>query len=1132
MPKCAVVRDERCRTALIPHGADPASDVSGRRAPELVRGPRCRALLLGTLWQGALLASMGGESRAQTGPYAYLPSTVSNTLSVIDIPTNTVVTIIQTGARGFHPVVSGDQSVVYVSNYLDNTVTPIDTATNTPGAPIAVGTNPYGLAITPNGTTVYVANGSGTTVSVISTATNTVTATIGGFSAPTGVIVTPNGTTAYVTNQTGDSVTPIDVATNTAGPPILLAPGSNPFFLTVTPNGATIYVANSANGTVTPINTATNTAGAPVPIGSVPTYAIATPDGQFIYVANQTDVVVLRTSDNSIVTTIPVASFGLGVSPDGTTVYVITNGGTTLTPIDTATNTAGTPIMVGGSQFPGICSNGNALLATGLIFKANVSGALACTMASGPTGSAGPVFTGGTMKFAGANISSALPIALMAAGGIFDTAGNNATLSGAIDGAGGLTKVGLGTLTLIGAGTYAGPTAVNAGTLQAGAANAFSPLSAYSIATGTILNLDGFNQTIGSLTGSGNVTLGSATLTTGNDGTNTTFSGGISGAGGLTKSGSGTFALSGINAYTGATNVNGGTLTIVAGGSIVSDTTVNNGGRFLVNGASAGVTVNAGGLLGGTGTVGNAIINGGTLSPGNSIGTIAVAGSLVMSTAASYLVEVSPMAADRTSATGAAAVAGTVNAAFAAGNYMARSYTILSANDGRTGTFGALATTNLPSGFSASLSYTATEVLLNLTAALGQGMAGGLPGNQQSVASGLNVFFNNRGGLPPGFVTVFGLTGDNLRSALTQLSGEAATGSQRVTFNAMGLFMGLLTDPFVAGRGDGATGGSAAGAFAAEGDGASAYAANGNTRSRSERDAYAAMHRKAPPIAEALAQRWSVWAAGYGGSQTTDGNAAGGSNTATSRVYGTAVGADYRFSPYTIAGFALAGGGTNFSVANSGSGRSDLFQAGAFIRHTVGPVYLSAALAYGWQDVTTDRTVAIAGIDQLRAKFNANAWSGRVESGYRFVTQDIGFTPYAAGQFTAFELPNYAEGVVSGANTFALAYAAKSVTATRSELGLRTDKSFAMQDSIFTLRGRVAWAHDFNPDRSIAATFQTLPGASFVVNGAAQAGDAALTTASAEMKWRNGWSVVATAEGELSNVTRSYAGKGAVRYAW
>jgi uncharacterized protein with beta-barrel porin domain len=81
-------------------------------------------------------------------------------------------------------------------------------------------------------------------------------------------------------------------------------------------------------------------------------------------------------------------------------------------------------------------------------------------------------------------------------------------------------------------------------------------------------------------------------------------------------------------------------------------------------------------------------------------------------------------------------------------------------------------------------------------------------------------------------------------------------------------------------------------------------------------------------------------------------------------------------------------------------------------------------------------------------------------------------------------------------------------------------------------RSRFAWTHDYDPNRSIGATFQSLPGASFVVNGAAQASDSALTTASVEMKWRNNWFVAATFEGEFSNVTSSYAGKGVVRYQW
>ena len=291
------------------------------------------------------------------------------------------------------------------------------------------------------------------------------------------------------------------------------------------------------------------------------------------------------------------------------------------------------------------------------------------------------------------------------------------------------------------------------------------------------------------------------------------------------------------------------------------------------------------------------------------------------------------------------------------------------------------------------------------------------------------------------------------------------------------------------------------------------------------------IHAKAPLRTDAALQRWSVWAAGFGGSQTTDGNAVLGSSNTRSSIYGVAAGADYRLSPSTLVGFALAGGGSSFSVSGSGGGRSDLFQAGAFLRHDIGAAYLTGALAYGWQDVTTDRTVTVAGRDQLRARFNADAWSGRLEGGYRFVRQGVGLTPYAAVQATGFALPAYAETVVAGANTFALNYGAKTATATRGELGLRGDKSLAMQDGVFTLRGRLAWAHD-NNDRSVGATFQTLPGASFVVSGAQQPRDLALTAASAEWKWLNGWSAVASFEGEFSAISRGYAGKGILRRAW
>ncbi|MGM4932712.1 autotransporter outer membrane beta-barrel domain-containing protein [Tardiphaga sp. 619_E2_N8_5] len=576
-----------------------------------------------------------------------------------------------------------------------------------------------------------------------------------------------------------------------------------------------------------------------------------------------------------------------------------------------------------------------------------------------------------------------------------------------------------------------------------------------------------------------------------------------SGFGTFNKVDSSNWILTGTSSFAGPIAVNGGTLSV--DGDITS---------------AGSLTVNAGGTLGGAGVVGNTVVNGGTLAPGNSIGTLTVSGSLTMTAASTYLVQVSGTTSDRTNVTGTAALAGKVTVDPLTRLGQTTTYTILNAG-ALSGTFDTAAVAN-NFARNARLSYVGNDVFLTLDPGL---LSPILPGNastnQKSIAAAIDNALIGGAVLPAGFNGLFNLSGNELLTRLTQASGETATGSQQTTFDAMTQFTGVMTDPFTAGRGTPQAG---AVGYADE---TLTYAAK-----RSPSDALAAIYRKAPPMAPAFQERWNVWAAAFGGSRNTDGNIVVGSNHTRSSIGGVAVGADYWFSPNTLAGFSLAGGGTNFSVANGGSGRSDLFQAGAFVRHTDGSAYITAAAAYGWQDITTDRVV---GGDRLRAQFNANSYSGRIEGGNRYLTPwlgGVGLTPYAAAQVTALDLPSYAETAGGGPNTVALAYAGKTVTSTRSELGLRTDKSFTVTDAILTLRGRVAWAHDFITDRSASATFQTLPGASFVVNGAAQARDAALTTASAEMKWTNGWAVAGTFEGEFSDVTRSYAGKGAVRYAW
>ncbi len=820
----------------------------------------------------------------------------------------------------------------------------------------------------------------------------------------------------------------------------------------------------------------------------------------------------------------PIGGLSAGSIEGGGNFYLgssqLTVGGnnlsTTVTGVISDCGTGGTACVQSGAT-------GGSLVKTG-------TGTL--TLSGADTYTGATIVNGGTLQAGALNAFSASSATTINTGGTLDLGGfaqaintvslaggtlQNGSLTGAVTSSGGtMSGIGgttaltttAGTTTFTGANTYTGATTINGGTLTATLANAFSAASATTVNTGGTLDLGSLAQTINTVSLAGG-TLQNGSLTGAVSSSGGTING-LNGAATLTTT-SGTTIVTGINTYNGTTTVNGGVLDVA--GSITN---------------SSAVYVNAGGTLTGTGTAdpiaggGITVNSGGMLAPGNGTpGTsLTISGSLAFQSGALYVVQLNPATASFASVTRSATLGGaTVNAVFAGGSYVAKQYTILTATDGVSGTFGPLVNTNLSSNFKTALSYDANDVFLNLSLAFIPPPGSGLSGNQQAVGNALINFFNTNGSIPLVF-------GSLTPAGLTQLSGETATGAQQTTFNAMGQFMGLLTDPFM-NRGGGFNVAPGASGFAEEESQASAYAAKS-----SPKEAFA--FAKAP-LSKVYDPRWSVWASAFGGSQSTSGNAALGSNNTTSNIAGTAVGADYLFSPNTIAGFALAGGGTSFSVANGGNGRSDLFQMGAYVRHTQGPAYVSASLAYGWQDITTNRTVSVAGLDQLSAQFNANAWSGRLEGGYRFVRPwigGIGITPYAAAQFVTFDLPAYAEQAVTGLNTYALGYGAHAPTDARTELGIRTDKSWAQSDGILTLRGRFAWAHDFDPDRSIAATFQSLPGASFVVNGAALAADSALTTASIEMKWRNGWSAAGTLEGEFSGVTNSYAGRGVVRYAW
>jgi outer membrane autotransporter protein len=625
----------------------------------------------------------------------------------------------------------------------------------------------------------------------------------------------------------------------------------------------------------------------------------------------------------------------------------------------------------------------------------------------------------------------------------------------------------------------------------------------FSNSTGPLNN----NQlSAGSIEGAGSINLGSNNLTVGGNNLSTTFAGSLQdfGVGGsLTKVGSGTLTLTGINTNTGTTDVSGGTLLV--NGSIA---------------ASSLARVNNGGTLGGAGTVGNTQVNsGGTFAPGSGTpGTsIAVGGNLAFQSGAFYLVQVNPATASFAYVTGTASLAGTVEAVLAPGSYTRQSYQILHATGGLGGTTFNAATVS-PPNFAATLSYMPTDVFLNLTAALGSGTP--LNQNQLSVANAINAFFNNGGTLPPGFFALFNLAGPNLANALTLLSGEVATGAQQGAFQLMNRFMGVMLDPFAAGR---------AGIGGMDGGG-TAFASDELPEDVAL--AYARVLGTPASKATPFDQRWSVWGAAYGGYNRTSGDPLNvGSHDLTARTAGVAAGMDYQIRPGTVVGFALAGGGTSWSLAqNLGSGRSDAFQAGVYGTTHYGPVYLAAALAYTEYWMSTDR-YAFAG-DYVTAKFNAQSVGGRSEAGYRIPVASWGVTPYAAVQAQIFLTPAYSENDVSGGG-FGLTYDAGNATDTRSELGARFDRQFLLNwSAVLALRGKIAWAHDWISDPSLVPGFEALPGASFIVTGATPAKNSALTSAGAELRLINGVSVLAKFDGDFATHSQTYAGTGTVRYVW
>jgi uncharacterized protein with beta-barrel porin domain len=561
---------------------------------------------------------------------------------------------------------------------------------------------------------------------------------------------------------------------------------------------------------------------------------------------------------------------------------------------------------------------------------------------------------------------------------------------------------------------------------------------------------------------------------------------------------------------------------IAPGGAVISDTQpaiiIQDGTyNIVVDGVLSGqgptIAGNVGNSLSGSGTVSSLQLNGGdTFSPGSSASPgsfMTINGNLGLASGVLYAVYLNPTNATFAKVTGTATLGGTVQANFTAGSYVAKQYIILTASGGISGTFSQLINVGLPAGIVDRLSYDANDVYLNL--ALGN--FSGLNQNQQAVSDALTKFFNTNGGIPAQF---FGLS----PAALTQISGEAATGTERAAFQLTNEFLSLMLDPFVSGRGN-------MGAMAVTSP-ASGFAPEQTSLPPDLALAYASILNKAP--SQNFEQRWTAWGSAFGGANNANGDPSTGSNSVKTTVFGFAGGMDYHVAPQTVVGFALAGAGTNWGLTNAlGGGRSDALQAGAYGISWFGRAYLAGALSFSNHWFNTGRS-ALG--DQLNATFTGQSYGVRIESGYRVgLISTLGVTPYGAVQFQDFKTPAYSETDATNGG-FGLSYAAMNATDVRTELGSRFDAPTVVYGKPIVLNGRLAWAHDFVSNPTLDATFQSLPGGSFTVNGAPIARDSALASAGAELFLTTRWTLLAKFDGEFANGSQTYAGSGTLRYWW
>lgn len=279
------------------------------------------------------------------GKYVYVAIFGNNTVSIIEVSSNTIIKVINVGTGPGAVAVSNDGTKLFVGYMTNNNIDVYNTIDYTLTGTIVTNEATASMAVTPDGTTLYATSATyPTIVFVIDISNNTITTTIKlDNSEGSDIAIAPNGQYAYVTGNATNNVAVIDISTNTLVE--YISTPSSTYGIAITPDSTTAYVTdyndytntaniidlttNTVTGTIN--NLITNPAGVVVspiaiPIPPSTTSKLAAPRLTSTvpvvqaYVAGG-DIYAINTSNNTILNTITAQSFSLVMTPDGTRVY-------------------------------------------------------------------------------------------------------------------------------------------------------------------------------------------------------------------------------------------------------------------------------------------------------------------------------------------------------------------------------------------------------------------------------------------------------------------------------------------------------------------------------------------------------------------------------------------------------------------------------------------------------------------------------------------------------------------------------------------------------------------------------------------------------------------------------------------